>query len=47
MNIPKFRYARKTHIGSTVACSFVDRDPPARKAYYAVVATDRLDNHFE
>jgi len=45
MNMPKFRFAKKTQIGSTVATSFTDKNPPkGKKAYYAVVATDHFDN---
>jgi len=41
MNMKNIRFAKKTHIGSTQATQFADRDPPkGKKAYYGVVGVD-------
>jgi fibronectin type 3 domain-containing protein len=48
MNMPRYRFARKTQIGSTAATHFVDSAPPeGKKSYYAVIAVDNHDNHFQ
>jgi len=48
MNMPRFKFARKTPIGSTIATQLVDANPPKdKKAYYAVIAVDQYDNHIQ
>lgn len=48
MNIPNFKFAKKTQIGSTTATHFVHAKPPEnKKTYYAVIAVDRYGNHFQ
>ena len=48
MNMPRFRFARKTPVGSTVATQLIDTNPPkGKKAYYAVIGVDHYDNYIQ
>lgn len=48
MNMPRFKFARKTPIGSTIATQIIDANPPkGKKAYYAVIAVDHYDNYIQ
>ena len=45
MNMPRYRFARKQHIGSTGGTTWMDEDvPEGKRAYYAVIAVDRFGN---
>jgi len=47
MNMPRFKFAKKTQIGSTTATHYVDDSPPAGRWYYHVVPVDQHGNvHF-
>jgi hypothetical protein len=48
LNMPKYKFAKKEQIGSTVGNRFIDKDPPThRKAYYAVITVDHDGNQSE